>query len=168
MNSTTHADIRSHRGPCLLLVLCGLPATGKSSFASALANLGDAHTIFPPFPDEAPTQHQRRHVHHVCADALFAREVERRGAEACSVPAPSHVDVSVGGSDGFDRDAWQQSRTALRDETEALLARFAPNSSSDSSQNDGCHHHIIIVDDNTHLRSMVRPFMSLARQCTLE
>jgi hypothetical protein len=155
----------------LLLVLCGLPATGKSSFATAAAaSLGDACTLFPPSSavDNSPTQQERRrHVHHVCADALYAREVEKRGAEACGASAAANTTRSDGDGDGdFDRDAWQQSRSALRDETEALLARFAPNPTSVSCRDACCHHHIIIVDDNMHLRSMVRPYMSLARKCT--
>jgi hypothetical protein len=181
MSSTTQQrgddrqpDLCARRGPCLLLVLCGLPATGKSSFASAAAaSVGDACTLFPPSAvDNASNPHERRcHVHHVCADALYAREVEKRGAGVCDASAAANdadrSDGSGGGGGDFDRDAWQQSRSALRDETEALLARFAPNPTSDSSQDARCHHHIIIVDDNMHLRSMVRPYMSLARQCTL-
>jgi hypothetical protein len=107
-------------GDCIVVALCGLPASGKTTFASGL--LHEA----PPACD-GPTL-----VWHICYDALAAA-----AAASVSVPA-SATPLGAGARGGrsaaagdFDADAWRAARSRasewlasfLRapDEAEAML-----------------------------------------------
>lgn len=117
-----------------MLLLCGLPASGKSTFARALCDAhgrqggGIAACVAADFDD----------VRHVDYDALACDAGGDDGAAA-----GAEDDAPLGPS---DRAAWRAGRARALDVLRDALDRAADAGSSP----------LVILDDNFHLRSMRR------------
>ena len=136
----------------LLLLLCGLPGAGKSTFARALVRASEASL---PSAPETPTPtlfFTATRVHHVCFDKLYTARTSRTAAS-------------------FDRDAWHACRREALQTTEILVRQVINASRKHAASGDASAgaiapewRTVICIDDNMHLRSMRKPYLRLAQQ----
>lgn len=140
---------------CLLL-LCGAPASGKSSLAGSLESLSRSLAA-AGLPSHA-------------AEGVFSGTV-----------SVSRVEVDcLEDSEGFEPCSWKAARRRAVCEAERLLQRLCPalplegetrcccweSPASSSSRRCACSLSLLVVDDTFHAPSLRKPFYQLARKCT--
>lgn len=143
---------------CCVLLLCGLPAVGKTSFAELVKErlpqlFVHACTLQPSRTACATTTLTAKalNIVHLEYDQVFVEIVNAR-KRAVGV-------VETGEEEEQLREIWKTSRTAAYQKVEAILLQ--------QQQKGGeCQHTLVIVDDNMHYHSMRLPFEKLARSCT--
>lgn len=131
---------------CCVVLLCGLPAVGKSTFARLLKRV---------LPEKLPqlcsffASPATLEVVHVECDEIFARVFQDDTSNKSKVDAERTHESS---------GAWKAVRNVAYQQVEELLQRTAAETSSQ------CYT-LIIVDDNMYYQSMRAPFRNLARSC---
>jgi mRNA turnover protein 4 len=152
--------------PVLLLALCGLPASGKSSLARALVS----HAA-PALEVEGVAPGTE--VHHLSFDDVYTRlrdarrqnkqqkQDEQRGPATVTV---EHESVTPTAVDRFDPQLWKLSRVVALQWAQAIVSRVRSQASSASSSSIVPPPQLLLLDDNFALRSMRRRVFQLARR----
>ena len=133
-----------------LVLLCGLPAAGKSTLSQLLLDVG-------PERLRAPLRAAGIRVWHVCFDAILER-----------------LEKDAGSSEGFRPELWHAARElALR----ATREHFSTGSTGSPSALESVARvassgappwtDVLVIDDNMHYRSMRRAFYRVAREARL-
>lgn len=128
------------RASAALLVLCGLPASGKTSIAhSLLRNSAECHV----------------HSLHVCFDSILTANMQAQAPEQSSAAGsfPAHAPSSATSKDEHNSN-WQASRASA-----LSLIRSSLHLAAGSPL--GCHT-LVIADDNMQFRSMRHECYQLA------
>ena len=133
----------------LLMVLIGLPASGKSTLSRYLqtANLVQMLAIKPS--EDAASKSQTVKVHVICFDELLAT--------ASKASTDQKADVSP---NSFDPAVWRSSRRTAFELTERTVQTLTEAAAKASS----VEHHLVLIDDNMFYRSMRKDFVQLARK----
>jgi tRNA uridine 5-carbamoylmethylation protein Kti12 len=121
----------------LIVVLCGLPAAGKSTLAAVL------------FEQAAKRLQNDVRVIIVSFDAVHEQVVSEQKSDATSAPT-------------FDPAIWKQSRSKAFENLERELDGKISGSGSDSKTDSALR--MLIVDDNMQYRSMRYAIFQLARK----
>lgn len=128
-----------------VVLLCGLPASGKSTLA---------HWLLTSCQDSKTT------VHHIEYDAVEGTLLEEKMANLTS-QKPSGQEERW--NDEFSREIWKQSRSHS---LELLKKRLDLHATKTTTQHN--KQQLIIMDDNFHLRSMRREVFRICQECVAE
>ncbi|KAL9183778.1 hypothetical protein ACHAXT_004634 [Thalassiosira profunda] len=143
-----------------VVLLCGLPGCGKSTFAKTLIDLhmrrcnqhtngngvgkGDVHGGQQSY--DAPVISRFDKIAHVDYDSITQKELDRcnKDTDGSSDSQTSHAPF-----DANDLEAWRRSRVrALKELRDTLVSHFCGDTNASSL--------LVVMDDNFHLRSMRR------------
>jgi len=172
MDPATHSDLqadgsltstRPARGAVLLL--CGLPAAGKSTLGATLLKEGATQLRFH-LPFESP---RKLRIIYISFDLVLVRLQEQRetasfdpqlwheSREAILTAVRSHFEVTGRGDDG--------TRLGLLELASTSEAESVNERESEGAARDG--YDVVVLDDNMHYRSMRRAYYRLARDLQL-
>lgn len=146
----------------IIVVLCGLPAAGKSSLARLLAH--GANSLLAALPTDLRPAHVV--VRHISFDSVLGRLQAERGAST------------------FDPVLWHEARELILSATRAHFSGVSPACVPGASQAaaipelnvrgdvaSACGQadclDVVLLDDNMHYRSMRRPYYRLAHAAHL-
>lgn len=131
----------------LIVLICGIPASGKTSFAKMLARNHDAlkEALESGEGQISMLLNSRASIdiHLVSFDAHLLKEISSHGG-------------------AFTAEIWHRSRQNALEEIETLLNRENLSSSPTSGHNS----RVILVDDNMNYLSMRKPIFDIAFQRT--
>ena len=129
----------------LVLLVCGLPATGKTTLCTELAHESRWRDL--------SLRHAEVTVHHLCFDAVERRLLRESGNNN-----------STGSELGFDPDIWKQARTDIIRTATQILQSSCHDEHDDSAGEKPKKSFVLVVDDNFYFRSMRKPWFQLARE----